>query len=106
MIFLQGFSEFHLMPGEAVDILQKAEHQLGWEISHEEIELGWLPELLTAEDYIAPSVVFKIFFLLTFLFNLNIRSPHQTTYFYDSAHSSKMIQHNFSNLNTAIQSTN
>ena len=38
------------MPGEAVAILQKAEHQLGWEIFCEEIEQGQLSELLIADD--------------------------------------------------------
>ena len=46
------------MSGEVVAILQKAECQLGWEIFHEEIELGQLSELPTAEDYTAPSEVF------------------------------------------------
>ena len=48
------------MPGEALAILHKAEHCLGWEISHEEIEQDQLQELLIAEDYMAPSEISKL----------------------------------------------
>ena len=68
------------MPGEAVAILWKDECWLGQEISHEEIEQGQLTELLIADDYSAPSEVFKIL-SITFPFNPNIRSQYQTTYF-------------------------
>ena len=79
LFFLQDFSDLHLMPGEVVAILQKAECQLMWEISHEEIEQGQLSELLIVDDYTAPSEVSKIF-----TFHVPIQSQHQTTYFYDS----------------------
>ena len=68
------------MPGEVVVILQKAECQLGWKISHKEIEQGQLAELLIADDYSAPSEVFTIL-PFTFPFNPIIRSQYQTTYY-------------------------
>ena len=68
------------MPGEVAAILCKAECQLGWEISNEDIEQCWLSELLIADDYTAPSKVSKIFTI-----HIPIQSQHQTTYFYDSA---------------------
>ena len=53
-------------------ILQKAEHHLGQEISHEEIEQGQLLELLIADDYMKPSEVSKtlsITFVSTYISN-------------------------------------
>ena len=35
---LQAYLDLHLMPGEAVSFLHKAECHLGWDISYEEIE--------------------------------------------------------------------
>ena len=63
-----------------VAILCKAECLLGWEISHKDIEQGWLSELLIVVDYTASSEVSKIF-----TFHIPIQSEHQTTYFCDSA---------------------
>ena len=60
IIFLQGFSGLYLTPGDAGAILWKAECWLGQEISCKEIEQGQLTELLIADDYSAPSEVFKI----------------------------------------------
>ena len=37
-VLLHGFSDLNLMLGEAVAILHKAEHHLGWKISWEELE--------------------------------------------------------------------
>ena len=48
------------MPGEVVTILHKAEHHLGQEISHEEIEQGQLQELLIADHYMMSSEVSKL----------------------------------------------
>ena len=42
----QGFSDLSLTSGEAAAILLKVECQLGWEISHEEIDQGHLASLL------------------------------------------------------------
>ena len=53
-LLLQGFSNLNLTAGEAVAILHKVEHHLGWEISQEELKQGQLHELLTAEDYTLP----------------------------------------------------
>ena len=58
-------------------ILHKAKHELGWEISHEDIKQGQLQELLIADDYTAPSEVSKLrfcyyikYYLLFHYFNL------------------------------------
>ena len=52
--------QFFVTPGEAAAILHKAECQLGWEISHKEIDQGHLANLLIPDDYLFPSEVFTL----------------------------------------------
>ena len=61
-----GFSDLSLTSGEAAAILLKAECQLGWEISHKEIDQSHLATLLIADDYLTPSEV-SIYIFITML---------------------------------------
>ena len=66
LFFCRVYQILPSMPREAVPILQKSWISVRVENSCKEIELGQLSELLTAEDYTAPSEVFNSFFLFTF----------------------------------------
>ena len=52
--YIYGFWDLCLIPGEAAAILLKAEHWLGQEISHKEIDEGHLASLLIPDDYLDP----------------------------------------------------